>query len=127
MARRLRIQYEGGLYHVTQRDNERKAIVRDEEIVAGLWRPWAPGAAVSIQLRRLQEALPQDGYLKQQVSEIESHLVNLIFDSAAKPHQMGVFRYLGQKHGLKRNDLRNAYPPNSAQDGGFAAESNIKY
>jgi len=30
---------------------------------------------------------------------------------------MGVFRYLGQEHRLKRNDLRNAYPPNSAQDG----------
>ncbi|MFN8008243.1 MAG: transposase [Terriglobia bacterium] len=31
MARPLRIQYEGGLYHVTLRGNERKAIVRDDE------------------------------------------------------------------------------------------------
>ena len=31
MARPLRIQYEGGLYHVTLRGNERKAIVRDED------------------------------------------------------------------------------------------------
>jgi REP element-mobilizing transposase RayT len=31
MARPLRIQYEGGLYHVTLRGNERKAIVRDDD------------------------------------------------------------------------------------------------
>ena len=31
MARPLRIQYQGGLYHVTLRGNERKAIVRDDE------------------------------------------------------------------------------------------------
>ena len=31
MARPLRIQYEGGLYHVTLRGNERQAIVRDDE------------------------------------------------------------------------------------------------
>jgi len=32
------------------------------------------GAAVSIQLRRLQQALPQDAQLRRQVSKIESHL-----------------------------------------------------
>jgi REP element-mobilizing transposase RayT len=31
MARPLRIQYKGGLYHVTLRGNERKAIVREED------------------------------------------------------------------------------------------------
>ena len=31
MARRLQIQYEGGLYHVTLPGNERKAIVRDDD------------------------------------------------------------------------------------------------
>jgi REP element-mobilizing transposase RayT len=31
MARPLRIQYEGGVYHVTLRGNERKAIVRDDD------------------------------------------------------------------------------------------------
>ncbi len=35
------------------------------------------GAAVSIQLRRLQEALPLDAHLRRQVSEIESQLVKL--------------------------------------------------
>ena len=37
------------------------------------------GAAVSIQLRRLQEAVPQDAPLRRQVREIESRLVNLLF------------------------------------------------
>jgi len=51
-------------------------------------------------------------------AELNTRQTNIYnFDSAAKHHQMGVFRYLGQKHQLKRNDLRNAYPPNSAQDG----------
>ena len=31
MARQLRICFEGALYHVTARGNERKAIVRDDE------------------------------------------------------------------------------------------------
>ena len=31
MARLLRIQFEGALYHVTARGNERKAIVRDDQ------------------------------------------------------------------------------------------------
>jgi hypothetical protein len=30
MARPLRIQFEGALYHVTTRGNERKAVVRDD-------------------------------------------------------------------------------------------------
>ena len=30
-ARPLRIQYEGGLYHVTLRGSERKAILRDDD------------------------------------------------------------------------------------------------
>ena len=46
MARPLRIQYEGGLYHVTLRGNERQAIVRDDEdrqrfveaLGASVWR-----------------------------------------------------------------------------------------
>jgi hypothetical protein len=37
------------------------------------------GAAVSIQLRRLREAVPQDAPLKRQVNEIESRLLNLLF------------------------------------------------
>jgi len=37
------------------------------------------GAAVSIQLRRLQEALPEDPTLRRQVREIESHLTDLLF------------------------------------------------
>ena len=31
MARQLRIHYEGSLYHMTLRGNERTAIVRDDE------------------------------------------------------------------------------------------------
>lgn len=31
MARLLRLQYVGALYHVTRRGNERRAIVRDDE------------------------------------------------------------------------------------------------
>jgi hypothetical protein len=42
------------------------------------------GAAVSLQLRRLQEALPKNPTLRRQVRDIEAHLVNLLFDSAAK-------------------------------------------
>jgi predicted transcriptional regulator len=37
------------------------------------------GAAVSIQLRRLQEALPKEATLRRQVREIESQLANLLF------------------------------------------------
>jgi hypothetical protein len=37
------------------------------------------GAAVCIQLRRLQEALPEEPTLRRQVREIESEVVNLIF------------------------------------------------
>jgi REP-associated tyrosine transposase len=37
------------------------------------------GAAVSIQLRRLQEALPKDATLRRQVREIQAHLTNLLF------------------------------------------------
>jgi putative transposase len=37
------------------------------------------GAAVSIQLRRLHEAVPQDTPLRRQVREVESRLLNLLF------------------------------------------------
>jgi len=50
----------------------------------------------------------------------------LIFDSAAKPHQIRVFSRLREKPALKKKDLNNATSPKSAQDGGFAAESNLR-
>jgi len=47
---------------------------REAAAVMGL----STGAAVSIQLRRLHQALPQDAHLRRQMREIESHLVNLL-------------------------------------------------
>jgi REP element-mobilizing transposase RayT len=161
MARPLRLQYEGALYHVTLRGNERRPIVRDDEdrdrfvealgasvlrhgvilhlyclmdnhahfvvetplanlsafmqnfqtryVVwfnrrqrqggwerallakelveqAGLTQREAArvmglttGAAVSIQLRRLQPALSQEAPLGRQVKQIEARLNNLLF------------------------------------------------
>ena len=40
------------------------------------------GAAVSIQLRRLQQALPKDAQLRRQVRKIESHLEKNLFSSS---------------------------------------------
>ncbi|HVN81528.1 MAG TPA: hypothetical protein VMW38_21240, partial [Terriglobia bacterium] len=37
------------------------------------------GSAVSIQLRRLQQALSREAKLRRQATEIESRLVNLLF------------------------------------------------
>ena len=39
MARLLRIEFDGALYHVTSRGNERKAIFKDDTIASFFWTP----------------------------------------------------------------------------------------
>ena len=47
MARQLRIHYEGSLYHMTLRGNERTAIVRDDEDRGRLLRPWVAMSCIT--------------------------------------------------------------------------------
>ena len=80
-----------GLYHVTLRGNQRRARVRDDDqwffvedlgvsVLHHGMMGLRTGAAVIIELRRLQQVLSQNANLKRCVSHITSRfLLNLLF------------------------------------------------
>jgi hypothetical protein len=76
MPRPQRIEYEGAVYHVTARGNERRAIFHDDAdrerflCVLGVRN----GASVSEQLSRLAQELESNRSLRNRVREIEGEL-----------------------------------------------------
>ena len=81
MPRKLRVQFEGAIYHVTVRCNGRRKIFLDgrdrtdlTQREAGRILGYKMGTAVSMQLKRLRKKLEETGIIQKRVARIEKKL-----------------------------------------------------